>query len=389
MADLLSPGVKVTRADMSQVVAVEGDSAAVFAGDFEKGPIGSHTLISSVQEFRENFGYPNVKNYNDYYQVQNFLAYSGAIYVSRAADLNGTPTQVKNLVFEENAFKTQTNAFPVENINVISNDSVDVKFDKNDKLQVGDVIRFGDSAKEYKVKYIRDIQVQVPNPDYKPLTELVVDLREETIRVGDVISYVIQTNADSYEIEAENPGIVLINKSLKSITALNPGFTIINIRATKEGCRENRAQIAINVAAKENTSLIVSPMSLTITVGETGLLDIETDADDYTIESSDTRVAEIAGNKQTVNALKVGQCQITIRAEALNKEPVEKVVDVNVIEKTVVPEPEKAVNVDLDTVSENSEVVFRDQDKILELQADADNIQVVNKTPDVIEISEV
>ena len=130
MANLLSPGVQVSEVDQSQITPTEGDSAAVFGGDFEKGPVGVHTLISNVQELRDNYGKPNTKNYNDYYQVQNFLAYSGAIYVSRAADLNGTPTQLDGLLFEENAYKTNVNATKVEGVKVIESDSVDVKFEK-------------------------------------------------------------------------------------------------------------------------------------------------------------------------------------------------------------------------------------------------------------------
>ncbi|QXO06152.1 hypothetical protein [Campylobacter phage CJLB-12] len=255
MANLLSPGIQVSEVDQSQITPVEGDSAAVFGGDFEKGPVGVHTLISSVQELRDNYGMPNTKNYNDYYQVQNFLAYSGAIYVSRAADINGTPTQLDGLQFEENAYKTNVNASKIEGVKVIEADSVDVKFEKTDKFEVGQVLKFNDSNKEYKIKYVRNEVKQIPNPDYQPLTQLVVDPSQVSAYVDEVVSYVITTDAESYTVETDRPDVVLVNKSNKSLTALKVGTAIVTFKATKEGSRTNSFELKFDVQEKEQTKL--------------------------------------------------------------------------------------------------------------------------------------
>lgn len=339
MANLLSPGVQVSEVDQSQIAPVEGDSAAVFGGDFEKGPVGVHTLISSVQELRENYGMPNTKNYNDYYQVQNFLAYSGAIYVSRAADLNGTPTQLDGLLFEENAYKTNVNATKVEGVKVIEADSVDVKFEKTDKFQVGQVLKINDSNKEYKIKYIRNEIKQIPNPDYQPLTQLVVEPSESSVHVDEVVSYEITTDAETYTVETDKPDIVLINKSNKSLTALKAGSAVVTFKATKEGSRPNKFELRFDVQEKESTKLIVSPEQLNIIQGQQGVLNIDTDADDYSIVSKNLGIATIESDKKTVNGVRVGSTTIEITAQAQRKSEVIKTVTVNV-EEAAKPEIE-------------------------------------------------
>lgn len=350
MADLLSPGVKVTREDMSQVVAVEGDSAAVFGGDFEKGPVGVHTLISSVQELRDNYGYPTTKNYNQYYQVQNFLSYSGAIYVSRAADINGTPTILNDVTFNENAYKTDVEATLIDGVELVNVDSVDIKFDKTDKFEVGQVLKFGTSNKEYKVKYIRNVSEQIPNPEYKPLTQLIVEAASETLHVDDVLNYTITTDAEDYTVEAENPSIVLVNKSLKTLTALKEGSTIVNFKATREGCRENIVSINLTVIAKEQTSLIVSPEQLNIIMGRQGTITVDTEAEDYTITSKNRAIATIEPDKRTINGVNVGSCLVELRAQAEGKLETVKTINVIVnerIETTLDITPEGPLAIDV------------------------------------------
>lgn len=63
---------------------------AAFAGKFNKGPVGYALAITSVQELETHFGLPNDLNFNDWYQVHNFLQYHPGIFVSRAANLDHT-----------------------------------------------------------------------------------------------------------------------------------------------------------------------------------------------------------------------------------------------------------------------------------------------------------
>lgn len=393
MANLLSPGVQVSEVDQSQITPTEGDSAAVFGGDFEKGPVGVHTLISNVQELRDNYGMPNTKNYNDYYQVQNFLAYSGAIYVSRAADLNGTPTQLEGLLFEENAYKTNVNATKVEGVKVIEADSVDVKFEKTDKFQVGQVLKINDSNKEYKIKYIRNEIKQIPNPDYQPLTQLIVEPSESSVRVDEVVNYVITTDAETYTVETDKPDIVLINKSNKSLTALKAGSAIVTFRATKEGSRPNKFELRFDVQEKESTKLIVSPEQLNIIRGQQGVLNIDTDADDYLIVSKNLGIATIESDKRTVNGVRVGSTTIEITAQAQGKNEVIKTITVNVNEETK-PEIEgvsvEPANISIaanDSVT--SIVVTKPEGTTIEAQSDQDNIASVEVQDSSVQVTPV
>lgn len=393
MANLLSPGVQVSEVDQSQIAPVEGDSAAVFGGDFEKGPVGVHTLISSVQELRENYGMPNTKNYNDYYQVQNFLAYSGAIYVSRAADLNGTPTQLDGLLFEENAYKTNVNATKVEGVKVIEADSVDVKFEKTDKFQVGQVLKINDSNKEYKIKYIRNEIKQIPNPDYQPLTQLIVEPSESSVRVDEVVSYEITTDAETYTVETDKPDIVLINKSNKSLTALKAGSAVVTFKATKEGARPNKFELRFDVQEKESTKLIVSPEQLNIIQGQQGVLNIDTDADDYSIVSKNLGIATIESDKKTVNGVRVGSTTIEITAQAQGKSEVIKTVTVNV-EEAAKPEIE-GVSVEPANISiaandsATSIVVTKPEGTTIEAQSDQGNIASVEVQDSSVQVTPV
>lgn len=393
MANLLSPGVQVSEVDQSQITPTEGDSAAVFGGDFEKGPVGVHTLISNVQELRDNYGMPNTKNYNDYYQVQNFLAYSGAIYVSRAADLNGTPTQLDGLLFEENAYKTNVNATKVEGIKVIEADSVDVKFEKTDKFQVGQVLKINDSNKEYKIKYIRNEIKQIPNPDYQPLTQLIVEPSESSVRVDEVVNYVITTDAETYTVETDKPDIVLINKSNKSLTALKAGSAIVTFRATKEGSRPNKFELRFDAQEKESTKLIVSPEQLNIIRGQQGVLNIDTDADDYLIVSKNLGIATIEDDKKTVNGVRVGSTTIEITAQAPGKNEVIKTITVNVNEE-IKPEIE-GVSVEPTNISiaandsVTSIVVTKPEGTTIEAQSDHKDIATVEVQDSSVQVTPV
>lgn len=393
MANLLSPGIQVSEVDQSQITPTEGDSAAVFGGDFEKGPVGVHTLISTVQELRDNYGMPNTKNYNDYYQVQNFLAYSGAIYVSRAADLNGTPTQLDGLLFEENAYKTNVNATKVEDVKVIGADSVDVKFEKTDKFQVGQVLKINDSNKEYKIKYIRNEIKQIPNPDYQPLTQLIVEPSESSVHVDEVVNYVITTDAETYEVETDKPDVVLINKSNKSLTALKAGSAIVTFRAAKEGSRPNKFELRFDVQEKESTKLIVSPEQLDIIKGQQGVLNIDTDADDYLIISKNLGIATIENDKKTVNGVREGSTTIEITAQAQGKNEVIKTITVNVNEEVkpeiegVSVEPENISIAANDSVA--SIVVTKPEGSTIEAQSDRGDIASVEVQDSNVQVTPI
>ena len=63
-------------------------STAFFSGYFEKGEINVPLLINSTTQFKQTFGRATKDNYNEWYQVYNYLQYSSNIYVNRVVGLN-------------------------------------------------------------------------------------------------------------------------------------------------------------------------------------------------------------------------------------------------------------------------------------------------------------
>ena len=63
---------------------LQGTNTAVFAGAFERGPVGQPQLITSQEELEKVFGKPTELSYNDWYQCYNFLEHSNSLYVTRA-----------------------------------------------------------------------------------------------------------------------------------------------------------------------------------------------------------------------------------------------------------------------------------------------------------------
>ena len=92
MANYLSAGVYGTEIDLSVSVPSVATGICAYAGEFLKGPAQYRKLITNVDELISTFGLPTDSNYNDWYQVANFLKYGNQIYVVRAvgdASTNG------------------------------------------------------------------------------------------------------------------------------------------------------------------------------------------------------------------------------------------------------------------------------------------------------------
>ena len=88
MATFLSPSVQYSETDITQILGTTGTSNGAFAGDFAWGPVEQIVTISDPSMLAKQFGKPNDTNYVSWYSASNFLAYTGALMLVRAADEN-------------------------------------------------------------------------------------------------------------------------------------------------------------------------------------------------------------------------------------------------------------------------------------------------------------
>lgn len=117
---LMSPGIQVKEYDLSAYVPGVSSSVAAIGGVFSWGPVEERVLISNEESLVTQFGRPTDDNYETFLIASNFLAYSNALYVSRAADataLNAVAggntannVQIKNL----NDFSVKHQTLPID-----------------------------------------------------------------------------------------------------------------------------------------------------------------------------------------------------------------------------------------------------------------------------------
>ena len=102
MAVQLSPGVNVTEIDLTTIVPAVSTSVGAIAGLFRWGPVGERVLLDTEDRLLARFGKPTNHNAETWFTAANFLSYTNALYVSRAANTSGTvatQTFICNTVF--------------------------------------------------------------------------------------------------------------------------------------------------------------------------------------------------------------------------------------------------------------------------------------------------
>ncbi len=148
----LSPGVYIREIDLSQSVQGLSTSQGAIAGIYGWGPVNEPTLISSQAEYQLMFGTPTNLNPETWYSGWNFLSYTNALWVSRAAN---TTANTSNAAYNA-----------VANTGAVANILDDVVLNK---LTFADQI-FTDTNVLYIAKYpgakgnsLRVAQVDSPN----------------------------------------------------------------------------------------------------------------------------------------------------------------------------------------------------------------------------------
>lgn len=93
MAVQLSPGINVSEVDLTTIVPAVSTSVGAIAGLFRWGPVGELTLVDSENSLVNRFGTPTNHNAETFFAAANFLSYSEALQVSRAANTSGAVAQ--------------------------------------------------------------------------------------------------------------------------------------------------------------------------------------------------------------------------------------------------------------------------------------------------------
>lgn len=104
MAITGSPGITIQEEDLSSFVAADSVTTAAFAGDFDWGPVNELMTVSSESKLIQIYGYPNDRNYKDWFCARNYTNYSTMLKVNRvvgtgsvnACDEEGKPFTINN-----------------------------------------------------------------------------------------------------------------------------------------------------------------------------------------------------------------------------------------------------------------------------------------------------
>ena len=85
----LSPTVNWREIDLTTAISAVTTAEGALAGVYRWGPIGQRFSISDEATYKKTFGGPTNFNFETWFTGANFLAYGGAMLVSRAAVTSG------------------------------------------------------------------------------------------------------------------------------------------------------------------------------------------------------------------------------------------------------------------------------------------------------------
>lgn len=105
-----SPGVQVIEKDASAVTIGASSTVGGFVGTFKWGPVMTPMLIDKEDTQVSIFGTPDDTTFSSFFTTTNFLSYTSAVWVTRAATVNknatadGTGVLIKNMFEYESSF---------------------------------------------------------------------------------------------------------------------------------------------------------------------------------------------------------------------------------------------------------------------------------------------
>ena len=125
MAIQVSPGINISEIDLTTTVPPVSTSVGGIGGVFRWGPIGEATLVTSESDLVSKFGAPTSLNPETFMTAASFLAYSSAMYVSRAANTTDS---------SNGAFNAVANTSTVNIANCVVKGSIDYYNNKNGNI---------------------------------------------------------------------------------------------------------------------------------------------------------------------------------------------------------------------------------------------------------------
>lgn len=139
-----APAVFTSEIDVTNTVSSVSTTEAAIAGVYRWGPVDQRVLVNNENTYGSIFGTPTNFNPETWFSGANFLSYSDALYVSRAANTSGSNNDITNTV---------TSAIATAN-GALSNTVILGSIVKNSAVY--EDITF-DAAVEYVAKYPGDL----------------------------------------------------------------------------------------------------------------------------------------------------------------------------------------------------------------------------------------
>jgi hypothetical protein len=104
----LSPGINVSEVDLTTVAPAVDTTVGAYAGVFRWGPVNERVLVTSENDLVGKFGKPTNINPETFFTAANFLSYSNALYVVRAANTTAQFAAIGSANTTANASATVT-----------------------------------------------------------------------------------------------------------------------------------------------------------------------------------------------------------------------------------------------------------------------------------------
>lgn len=118
-----APGVYDSEYDLTITTSSVSTTEAAIVGLFHWGPVDQRVLVNNESVYSSVFGPPSNFNAETWFSGSNFLDYSDALYVARAANTNGSANDIINTVTSAIATTSNNVANTVVLSSIVKNDN--------------------------------------------------------------------------------------------------------------------------------------------------------------------------------------------------------------------------------------------------------------------------